>query len=438
MTQETADSRLLGPLRIEGLVNGGAGIARDAGRVIFVPGTAPGDLVQCRLVKEKKRYAEGKLVEILEASDRRRKPPCPVAEQCGGCQWQHLSYAEQLIWKERLFHETLIRQCAVDPRQLLPIVPAADEWHYRSRVQIKCQLTTNGFITGFFKPKSHVVVPVESCPVIDTKLNECLATLRTLLAPTAFAGEIPQIDLAVGDEGSARAVVHYLGVERGALVDLLRQLTDDSLDVLIKTGRKNSLYPVRGHGELRIEVDQPPIKLAYAADGFAQINLQQNRQLVESVIKTADLRGKERILDLYCGMGNFSLPLARRAAWVCGVENFAPSIDMARRNAELNLLKHVEFHSRPAEGAWSFFSRRDSFDVVLLDPPRAGAYAVMQELLKNPVQQVIYVSCDPQTLARDLKPLLQGGYRLVSSQPFDLFPQTYHVESLTLLEYRAA
>ncbi|NOQ51742.1 MAG: TRAM domain-containing protein, partial [Desulfuromonadaceae bacterium] len=214
MTQATADSRLLGPLRIEGLVNGGAGIARDAGRVIFVPGTAPGDLVQCRLVKEKKRYAEGKLVEILEASDRRRKPHCPVAEQCGGCQWQHLSYAEQLIWKERLFHETLIRQCAVDPGLLLPIVPAADEWHYRSRVQIKCHLTTNGFVTGFFKSKSHVVVPVESCPVIDTKLNECLTALRTLLAPTAFAGEIPQIDLAVGDEGAARAVVHYLGVDR--------------------------------------------------------------------------------------------------------------------------------------------------------------------------------------------------------------------------------
>ncbi|NOQ50802.1 MAG: 23S rRNA (uracil(1939)-C(5))-methyltransferase RlmD, partial [Desulfuromonadaceae bacterium] len=262
--------------------------------------------------------------------------------------------------------------------------------------------------------------------------------LRTLLAPTAFAGEIPQIDLAVGDEGAARAVVHYLGVDRAALADLLRQLTDDSLDVLIKTGRKNPLYPVRGHGELRIEVDQPPIKLTCAAGGFAQINLQQNRQLVDSVIKTADLRGKERILDLYCGMGNFSLPLARRAAWVCGVENSAPSIDMAKRNAELNLLEHVEFHSRPAEGALSFFSRQDSFDVVLLDPPRAGAHAVMQELLKNPVPRVIYVSCDPQTLARDLKSLLQGGYRLVSSQPFDLFPQTYHVESLTLLEYRAA
>ena len=429
-------NQLLEPLRIEALANGGAGIARLEGRVIFVPGTAPGDLVRCRLGREKRTYADAEVVEILEPGFGRRQPPCPVAAECGGCQWQHLSYPDQLFWKEKLFHDTLIRQLEAEQSQLLPIVPAPQELAYRSRVQVKCFRSRQGFVTGFYRPKSHYVVPITECPVISPQLNDLLAELRKLLGQSVFAAEIPQIDLAHGDDGKRRAVVHYLGRRKPQLIDLLQSFAASaSVDLLLQAGRNESLLPVVGDGELVIDVDDPPLKLAYGGGGFAQINLRQNRHLVHEVLAAAKLTGTERVLDLFCGMGNFSLPLARRAGEVVGVEDFPPSISMARSNAGRNHLDNTEFHARAAEGALKQFSAGKTFDLLLLDPPRSGAFTVMKDVLQQPVKRILYVSCDPQTLARDLKPLLHGGYQLEFSRPFDMFPQTFHCESLTALNF---
>lgn len=426
--------KIVGPLLIEGLANGGKGIVREEGRVIFVADAFPGDLVRCRLIKEKKNYAEAVVEELLQPSPRRRITPCPVAEQCGGCQWQQLPYAEQLHWKQQLFSETLTRKLGIAPELIQPIVPSSDEFHYRSRVQVKCYLSPQGFVTGFFRSKSRFVVGVDSCPLMPSELNLLLGRLRELIAPSRFADKIPQIDLAIGCDGRTRAVVHYLGRDVATLKDrLLALASQHDFDVAIQCGRKDSLELVYGHGDLKIGVDQPELLLSYAAGGFAQINLEQNKQLVKAVIDAADLTGAERVLDLYCGMGNFSLPLARRAAHLVGVEDYAPSIEMAKRNARNNRIDNVEFYARPAEQALSDFGI--DFDLLVLDPPRAGAYDVAKQLLKNPIRRVLYVSCDPQTLVRDLQVLLNGGYQLVFSRAFDMFPQTHHVESLTVVEY---
>lgn len=431
-----AGDKIIGPLRIESLANGGAGIARDAGRVIFVPRTVPGDLVLGRLTREKQRYAEAELIEIQQPSAQRCAPSCPVAAECGGCQWQQLPYAEQLRWKERLFSETLQRQCRIDPACLLPIVPSPQQWGYRSRVQIKCYKTPQGFVCGFFRPKSRYVVAVDRCPVIAPELNALLAELRAAVAPSPFAAEVPQFDLAIGDDGRRRAVVHYLGRDVEALIALLTPLAT-RLDValLIQRGRKGSLTSVAGDEELTITVAQPEITLNYGAGGFAQIHLPQNRQLVAAVLAAAKLTGTERVLDLYCGMGNFSLPLARGAAQVFGVEDYAPSIEMADKNADRNGIENVEFHACSAENGLQRFGSSAPFDLLVLDPPRSGAYEVAKQLTGDPVKRIVYVSCDPQTLARDLQPLLHAGYRLESGQAFDMFPHTFHVESLTVLEF---
>ena len=186
---------------------------------------------------------------------------------------------------------------------------------------------------------------------------------------------------------------------------------------------------------LQLSVDQPELKLNYAAGSFAQINLEQNCTLINMVLNLAELTGHEQVLDLYCGMGNFSLPLARRARQVVGIEESAVSIEMARENGRLNQIDNVEFYNQSAEGALSHFTQQINVDLLLLDPPRNGAIAVMKELLETPVNRVIYVSCDPQTLARDLKLLVNGRYEVVSSQPLDMFPQTHHCESATLLQF---
>ena len=426
--------KILSPLTVETMVNGGSGLARHEGRVVFIPHAAVNDIVSCRVTKTKKNFLEAEITEILEPSSIRRHRECPVAGDCGGCQWQHLPYSEQLRWKESLFRDSLVRQCGINPEKILSIVPAADEWNYRSRVQLKCCNTNAGFVTGFYRPKSHYVVSVEQCPIIATVLNSLLTQLRNIISDTPYANYIAQIDLAVDDRDKCSVVIHYSGRDIDSLVDLLR--TENlAANLFIQAGSKGKLMNVQGEGVLQIAVDNPPMHLHYAIGGFAQINLEQNRTLVEMVLNLADLTGREQILDLYCGMGNFSLPLARRSGQVVGVEESTVSIQMARENSSLNKIVNAEFYNYPAEGVLSHFILQYPIDILLLDPPRGGAIETMKELLKTPVSKVVYVSCDPQTLARDLKLLVNGGYELISSQPVDMFPQTHHCESVSLLHY---
>lgn len=424
-------------LVIETLTHGGNGLGRLDGKAVFVPGTAPGDRIRCRIVKQHKRHAEGVIETLLEPSPQRRSAPCPVAGECGGCQWQHLHYSAQLAAKESIFHALLQRQGDVPAEALRPLVAAPSEWHYRSRVQFKCRQTEQGFVIGFYRPASHYVVGIEQCPILDPRLNLALSQFRSWLAEGPNPHQIPQVDMAVGDGGQVRVVLHFIGDESSVLADYLRPRAEAAgYALFLQTGRKSSLLQILGPVDLTIQVDQPPLLLSYGPGGFAQVNLEQNRALVKAALLAAELAGGERVLDLYCGMGNFSLPLARRVREVIGVEDYAPSIASAIQNAETNGLGHARFLAQPAEGALLALGADSPFDLVLLDPPRSGAYAVMRELLQARPKRVIYISCDPATLARDLVPLLHGGYRAISCQPFDLFPQSYHVESLTLLEWQ--
>jgi 23S rRNA (uracil1939-C5)-methyltransferase len=421
-------------LTIDSLAFGGSGVGRHDGKAVFVPLTAPGDRVSCRIVREKARYAEAEMLALLEPAPQRRVAPCPVFGICGGCQWQHLPYTEQGRWKERIFADQLRRQGGIVEPTVLPLVPSPNEWHYRSRVQFKCRQTENGFVIGFYKRASHYVIDVTHCPITDERLNGVLTLFRQWLPAAPDPACIPQVDLEIGSDGAVRAVVHCLG-EEGALAAFLQPLAEGAgIALFLQPGRKETLLAVCGSGELEIEVDEPPLQLAYGAGGFAQVNLAQNRELVRAVVVAAALTGRERILDLYCGMGNFSLPLARRAGEVIGVEDYAPAIEQARRNARRNGISNAVFHAMPAEGAAARLTGGSPFDLVVLDPPRSGAFAVVKELLRLPPRRILYVSCDPATLARDLKSLLHQGFELLWSRPFDLFPQSSHTESLSLLQ----
>ncbi|WP_321371167.1 23S rRNA (uracil(1939)-C(5))-methyltransferase RlmD [uncultured Desulfuromusa sp.] len=424
----------LPPLTVEALVNGGAGLARHEGRVVFIPHTAVGDVVVCRVTKDKKKFLEAKVIEIIKPSSIRCRPMCPVAGDCGGCQWQHLPYAEQLYWKESLFRETLIHQCGVDADRVLLIIPAVNEWNYRSRVQVKCRNTQSGFMTGFYRSKSHRIVSIEECPVIAPELNTLLSRLRGCINLTVFAGDIPQIDMGVDDCGCCSAVLHYSGHDEEKLTELLTRETLAAALFIKKTSEKK-IQNIHGNDSLQIIIDQPPILLKYAVGSFSQINLEQNRLLIDSVLHLAELTGTEQVLDLYCGMGNFSLPLARRAGHVVGVEESEASIEAAKSNSRQNNIINVDFFNQVAEGALERLSNKIQPDLLILDPPRSGAYAIMKELQRKPVKKIIYVSCDPQTLARDLSYLINNNYELLSSQPVDMFPQTYHCESISLLRY---
>jgi len=348
-----------------------------------------------------------------------------------------LPYAEQLRHKEQIFRQTLQRQCGLEAGQVSSILESNDAWHYRSRVQFKChQLADGRLVIGFFRPGSHFVVDVQFCPVAAPAFNQLLPVLRELLQQSPFAAQISQVDMEIGDDQQLRVVIHYAGKEIAGLIACLQPFQQSKgFSLFLRTGSRSNLRHISGPADLSIEIDNPPLQLAYGAGGFAQINLAQNRRMVSEVLRLAEPQKSWRVLDLYCGMGNFSLAFARRVENVVAVEEHAGSISQGKLNARRNQLSNIDFYARSAEGAYAAFAGDRGFDLVLLDPPRCGAKEVVADLLKERVKRILYISCDPMTLARDLKLLLDNGYRVIESRPLDMFPQTYHLESLTLLEY---
>ncbi len=421
-------------LHIESLVYGGNGLGYHEGKVIFVPQTAPGDRVRCRVIKSKKRFAEARLEKVLQPADNRCPPACPVFGQCGGCQWQHLPYEVQSAWKGKIFADLLHRQAGVDRMRIRPLVAANEPWHYRSRAQLKLQVQGQQLVMGFYRRGSHVVVDHQQCPILHPYLSQAAKLFREALNGFRHSHRMPQLDLGIGDDGQVRAVLHYLGSDAAMVADFLRpQVSAAGIALYLQSGRKGRLQPVCGEEDLYIHVSRPPLTLAYGPGGFAQVNLEQNRTMIEAVIKAVQQSGAGRVLDLYCGMGNLSLPVARLVSEVIGVEDFAPAIAKARENAKRNGIDNAFFHHLSAEGAASQLASLFGFDLVMLDPPRSGAAGVVKELQVLRPRYILYVSCEPPTLVRDLQPLLQDDYCLEWSQPFDFFPQTHHIESVSLL-----
>jgi 23S rRNA (uracil1939-C5)-methyltransferase len=422
-------------LTIETLTNGGRGLGRHNGKAVFVPFSAPGDRLFCKVVREKAQYAIAETVTILEPSLLRRKPPCPYYGDCGGCQWQHMSYPVQTEWKAQVFREMLLRKDLIAEDRIKPIVAAPAEFGYRNRVQLKCRLTKQGLLMGFFRPGSHTIVDVDRCLLVAPDIQAVVDRLRLLLPDAPHLESLSQVDLACDDQGEVQVVMHVeLRARRRFREWLVEVACKEGFNAALNVGRKASLEIVHGRGVLHYQVGQPELKLQVSAGGFAQINSPQNRVLVDELVREAALQGGERVLDLFCGTGNFSLPLARSAAALVGVEGYAPAIADARRNADANGIRNCTFYAEDAAGAVSRHGLKDHFDVVALDPPRSGSYQVVKELSVTQTDRIFYVSCDPGSLVRDLTQLSEAGYRVVSSQPFDLFPQTWHIESLTVLE----
>ena len=418
------------PLTVETLVNGGNGLIRYNGQVIFVPGVAAGDVIRFQIVRAKKRYAEAKLVEIVTPSTERCQPQCPVAHQCGGCQWQHLPYPVQLTWKEKLFRESLTHKAKVADGLIKNIIASPHQLGYRSRVQIKCRKVGKNFLTGFYQPKSKIIVDIESCPLMPEALNQLWGKARQTLATSHLCAHISQLDLAIDSHNKYSITVHYNGGEQKKLTSLLLSI-DDCSDIFLKIKNRQRLMQVRGDGLLTISVDNPELSLSYEAGSFAQINLPQNNRMISEVIGLIPWQGTEVVLDLYCGMGNFSLPIARRVKQVIGIEASSSSIKMAKQNAYNEKFSNTTFLCANSEEIIDDLVAEYHPDVLVLDPPRSGAYDIVKKIAKSHINHIIYVSCDPQTLARDMDFLVNHGYHLKESRPIDMFPQTYHCESIS-------
>lgn len=431
-------------ITIEKLSYGGAGFGRLEGKACFVPFTAPGDRVRIRLVKEKRSFVEGELLEIRDPAPLRVAAPCPVFGRCGGCDWQFLPYAEQLAHKGAIFSETLQRIGRVPSEAVLPVLPSPHEYGYRSRIQLKLAHLKDRSILGFFQAGSHRVVDAScGCQIADPLLNRMADQFRALLARLPKVRALSQIDLSIGADDQGIAVVHLEPGAAGALKEAFAARRSELPSVsglFLRSGAKARVEKVFGIESLAYRVPagflpgSPELVLNFGKGGFSQVNYPQNLELIAAVHRFARFSGTERVLDLYCGNGNISLPIARYAASVLGVEGYAPSIEDARANAAANGIANARFEvGDVARVVGRLAGEGERFDLVVLDPPRSGAEAA-GEIARLAPERIVYVSCDPPTLARDLALLSEHGYRVVASQPVDMFPQTYHLESVTLLE----
>ncbi len=427
-------------LRVFRAADRGMAMGHLDGKIAFVPFAAPGDRVEVEIVREKRRYVETRLRTVLEPSPLRRAPACPRFGECGGCQWQHLPYSEQVAAKDQGFRGLLKSRLGPDAvRRFLPPLAAPAEWGYRNRVGLKVRRIGGRVSTGFFARGSHRLVAVDRCPVAHPSINALMPVLGAFLQafPPAM-GHLPQVDIQVDDRERPWVVFHLIRPVAAAEIGLLeRFLADGHLaGAFVQTGRKNALAPVgntRGPIPFSVEAGGTPLPVPVPPGGFVQANRAVNQLLTDRVVALSDLYRHGDVLDLYAGAGNFTLPLATAARGVIAVEAYPPAAATCRDSAARAGLGNVQVLARPVTPGLHqhLDGMRPRF--ALLDPPRTGAAEAIPFLLGIRPGHVLYVSCSPPTLVRDLRALLAGGYRITWARIADMFPQTAHVESLVLL-----
>jgi len=419
----------------------GMAMGHIGGKLAFVPFAAPGDRVEVEVVREKRRHIETRILRVLNPSPMRRSPLCPHFGVCGGCQWQHLAYSDQLEAKARSFEGFLATRLSLGNRQFFrPPVPAPREWGYRARVGLKVRQVQDRVLVGFFARGTHCLVDVETCPVAHPAIQRFLPALRSFLGGFRPAhGALPQIDLQADGLDRLWAVFHVLRpLAPSEAAEIRAFLARTGVAAAFQqAGRKHTLSPLWGGEEglpFFLNAGARRLEIRVTPGGFFQANLAVNQALVEEVAALAPYYRGQPVLDLYCGAGNFTLPMSLEASRVAGVEGYPPAAREAEANAHRNGLSAVSVltlsarHGLDALAAEGF---RPAF--ALLDPPREGAAEALPGLLRLGPERILYVSCAPPTLARDLRALVAGGYRVEWTRVADMFPQTEHVESLTLL-----
>ena len=429
-------------LQVNKMAYGGSGFGRLDGKACFVPFTAPGDLVDVRIDKCKSSYSEGVIEELVSPSDHRVLPLCPAFGVCGGCNWQHISYDEQCRQKENIFADTLWRIARVESGKIQPILSAVSPFEYRQRIQLKVNHTDGRLSIGFNRRSSHYVVDInDRCVIAAKSINTAIPAIREIICSFKEQDKIPQVDVSSSTDGSVSALFHYIGNYPESLEEHLA-LAETSFTTLhsvsMQSGRKSTYRHVWGPELLKYMVPSSGMKsleLCYSPESFSQVNFSQNRIMVQTLLDYCSSISPGSILDLFCGNGNFSLPLASMVNSVTGFESMEKSISLACHNAVVNGVQNARYICMDsAVGVEQLTKNGHSFDLVIMDPPRTGADEVSKIIKKVASSYLIYISCDPPTLARDISTLRKTGFEVITVQPVDMFPQTYHLESIVFLK----
>jgi len=423
---------------IESISHDGRGVARIEGKTVFIDGALPGETVGFEYLATHKTYDEARVTAVRDASVDRVVPRCAHFGVCGGCNLQHLAPVAQVAARQQVLLENLQRIGEVSPAQVLEPL-TGPVWGYRSkaRLGVKHVLKKGRVLIGFRERRAPYVADLQRCEVLHPSIGERLPQLAGLIGQLEGRARIPQLEVAAGNETTALVFRHLDPLSETDIGRLRAFAHDSGLHVYLQGAGPDSvqaLEPVDSVLSYRIE--DPPVELRFRPNDFTQINAAINRQMIRRVLAMLKPDAGDTVLDLFCGLGNFTLPLATLAGRVVGVEGEAGLVDRARDNARLNRLENVEFcvanlFDDQRNAAWA----GQAFSKVLLDPPRSGAAQVLDVLGNIRPQRIVYVSCHPGSLARDAGRLVNElGYTLRGAGVMDMFPHTAHVESIALFE----
>lgn len=420
---------------IESLDAEGRGVARNAeGKVVFVEGALPGERVSYQRVTGKRKFDIARVTSVLEASGSRRQPQCPHFGLCGGCATQHADSRTQMAAKQRWLEDNLERIGKVRAETLLPIIYGA-EWGYRRRARLSVRHVPSrgGVLVGFRERRSSFIAQMNECHVLPPRASALIAPLKALVDRLSVRARVPQIELAAGDNATALVFRHLEPLTEADVAFLRGFAREHSIHVWVQAGGPETARPLEPPtSELYYELPEFGVRIGFRPTDFTQVNHEVNRVLVARAVRLLDPQPGERVADLFCGLGNFSLPLARRGAAVVGFEGNRELVERARDNASANrVVAQFEVADLFKTGIGAF----GPFAKILLDPPREGAIELVKALPADWPRRMVYVSCDPATLARDAAVLVQTkGFRLAAAGVVNMFPHTAHVESIALFE----
>ncbi|WP_062106123.1 23S rRNA (uracil(1939)-C(5))-methyltransferase RlmD [Bacillus niameyensis] len=431
----------------EDLTHDGNGVAKIDGYPLFIPNGLPGEKAKVKVTKLNKGYGFGKIIELYEESQYRVLPECPIYEECGGCQLQHLSYEGQLRAKEKQVRDVIQRIGKLDNVTIHSVLGMENPWRYRNKSQVPIGEREGGLIGGFYRQRTHDIIDMKEC-LIQVEQND-----QVLLKVKEVCGKygVKSYD-EKSHKGTLRHVMARYGKATGEIMIVLitktdelpnrKKIIEDLVNVIpnvksivqnINSKRTNVIFGDQTRvlwGAETISDYIGDIQFAISARSFYQVNPEQTKVLYEKALEYAELTGEETVIDAYCGIGTISLFLAQKAKKVFGVEIVPEAIEDARQNAELNKIENVEFAVGEAEVVIpNWYKQGIEADVLVVDPPRKGCdQALLDTIIEMKPKKVVYVSCNPATLARDLRILEDGGYQTLEVQPVDMFPQTMHVE----------
>ena len=425
---------------VESLDQEGRGIAHVDGKATFIEGALPGERVTYSVFKKKPNYDQATVTQVFKPSPVRTDPKCKHFGVCGGCSMQHLDASAQVAAKQRILEDNLKHIGKVTPGIILrPTYGSAWGYRQRARMSVKLVEKKGGVLVGFHEKRSSFIANMDSCEVLPPRISALIAPLRELFVKMSISNRIPQVELAVGElvDVLVLRILDPLTPEDEVLLKAFADKHHIQFWLQVKGPETAEPYYPLDAPELFYSLPEFNVTMPYRPTEFTQVNSGVNRILVRRVMQMLDPRPGERIADLFCGLGNFTLPIARRGADVLGVEGSLELVRRAQSNAVYNHISNASFmQANLFEVTPESMAEMGHFDKMLIDPPRDGAAALVNAISEvNPPRRIVYVSCNPSTLARDADVLVHSkGYRLLAAGVVNMFPHTAHVESIALFE----